>query len=588
MSGEPNLIVDVEEYNACASDIQSVCQGMDSALTELIGHLQEACSSALESGQAAESFSSFVGQIARLKGTLEESGASIKSTITDFLDAIDDADDLLFSNKGYKPFTDKEFRACFAVVKNTTSPSINGMTIDGWFSKLLDALIKFIIQGLRGLNITVGNKDSVLRKNVENLKEQTVEKISTIKNGVHSADRAYRQKLKNQLDVLKIYEQALSQIDSILSTDGGTIDASGLTALSGFLDQYKLRAESPDVVTDEDVIDFSNNVSGYFESSTNVVCIACEESIGQLVTSDFDEYRTTVNSAMEYFNGYSLHYTISHEKYEKYKGELDKMLELYNKYGSKWVEQYDGDKERAEMFNKLVEKTSKLSKKADNYVDIWFPLFCDMSESKEAFARFKENCDLDDEEVRKALKRVEDLYNKEVDAFIGETLEQFVQEIEKKTVKGVAEAAANAYAKIAPGGGMKQIMSKLTSSILDRAFAEAPAVAQRDWVVTTNNSFNNAVANLKAASPGSEGYDELVQTVREAFDAAKQARIKFFTTMAKNSSGQVKRFYELNLESVKSMSLDDVSPHIAVSPGEYYGTDSNIFGYIMDGEVSVP
>ena len=39
-----------------------------------------------------------------------------------------------------------------------------------------------------------------------------------------------------------------------------------------------------------------------------------------------------------------------------------------------------------------------------------------MSESKEAFARFKANCDLNDEEVRKALERVEALYWNEVDA----------------------------------------------------------------------------------------------------------------------------------------------------------------------------
>ena len=121
--------------------------------------------------------------------------------------------------------------------------------------------------------------------------------------------------------------------------------------------------------------------------------------------------------------------------------------------------------------------------------------------------------------------------------------------------------------------------------LFDWAFAEAPAVAQHDWVLATQNSFDNAVSNLKAADPGSEGYDVLVQTVREAFDSAKQARIKFFTTMAKNSSGQEQRFYQLNLESVKTMSLDDVTRHRAVSPGEYYGEDHSVWGYIFEGDI---
>lgn len=132
---------------------------------------------------------------------------------------------------------------------------------------------------------------------------------------------------------------------------------------------------------------------------------------------------------------------------------------------------------------------------------------------------------------------------------------------------------------------MEQFMVNVTSSVLGRAFAETSAVAQQDWVLATQNSFNNAVANLKAADSGSEGYDVLVQTVRETFDSAKQARINFFTTMAENSSGQEQRFYQLNLKSVETMSLDDVTSHRAVSPGEYYGAKHNILGYIFDGDI---
>lgn len=586
MGGESKLIVDVEEHKACAADIEAVCQGLDSIMTSLVQYLQTASTSGLEAGQSAETFSTFVNEIARLKGKLKDSGISIKTTITEYLSAIDEADDLLFKNKGYKPFTDEEFRACFAVVENTTAPSLEGNALLGFFSNLFNKIFKFINK-LQDCEVTVGNNESILRNNVDNLKEQTVEKISTIKAGVRSADRTYRQTLKNQLDILKVYEQALRSIDSIVSSDTGTIDVSDLTNLTLFLNQHDLFVSKPAVITDDDVKTFADNVPGYFDSSTVIIGSVCAASIGQLVTSDFDRYRATINSARDYFNAYSTNYTESHKEYQKYKDAFDQMLKLYNKYGNKWVEHYDGDKENAELFNKLVKKTGEISKKADDYVDIWFQLFCDMSESKEAFARFKNNCDLENAGVQKALERVEALYNNEVDAYVFDTLEHIAQEVKKETIEKGSEAVAKAYANIVPGGGMEQIMTKAASSVVEKAFAEAPAIAQYDYILATQNSFDNAVANLKAAIPGTAGYDELVLTVREAFDNAKQARIDFFTTMAEGTSGQQKSFYNLNIESLKTMSLDDVTAHKGISPGEYYGENANVFGYILDGDITV-
>ena len=584
MSGEENLIVDVEELKTCASNINSVCHGLDDVVTSLIQHLQTASATGLESGLAAEAFVTFVNEISRLKGKLGDSGNDTSTAITNYLDAIDQADDLLFENSGYKPFTDEEFRACFSVVENTTSLSLD-VSLDSWFSNLLDKLMKFIWK-LAGIEVTVNTDSSILVGKVDNLKEQTIEKLSTIKAEVRSADRTYRQVLSNYLAVFKAYGQALQQIDVILTSDSGVVDATGLITLSEILDQYEIFIQYPEVVTDEDVKCFTDNVTDYFGSSTAVIGAVCAASIGQLVTSEFDEYRATVNAALDYFNSYSSNYSSSLERYKKYKDTFDEILKIYNKYGNNWTDYYEGSKENVEMFNKLIKRTGEISKKADNYVDIWFQLFCDMSESQEAFARFKANCDLNNEGVLKALERVEALYRNEVDEFVYETLEDIFQVIKKEGIENGAEAVAKVYANIVPNGGMEQIMTKVAANILSKAYAEAPAVAQYDWVLATQNSFDNAVANLKAAIPGSTGYDKLVQTVREAFDAAKQARITFFNTMAEHASGQQKRFYELNIESLKTMSLDDVTRHNAITPGEYFGENANIFGYIIDGDVT--
>jgi len=229
MGGKANLIVNVEEHNACAADIYAVCCGLDQAMCALVQHLQNASSSGLEAGESADSFSVFVSEITRLNGKLEESGASTQSLITGFLSAIDAADDLLFENTGYKPFTDDEFDACFAVINNTTAPSVNDL--GNWLSNLYEKLLRFIYR-ITTVKETVNADNSILASSIDNLKEVSFRKITAIRSDVRTADSTYSRQLKNQLKVLSLYSQALTIIDDVLTSEGGTIDTSSLSLLS--------------------------------------------------------------------------------------------------------------------------------------------------------------------------------------------------------------------------------------------------------------------------------------------------------------------------------------------------------------------
>lgn len=59
-----------------------------------------------------------------------------------------------------------------------------------------------------------------------------------------------------------------------------------------------------------------------------------------------------------------------------------------------------------------------------------------------------------------------------------------------------------------------------------------------------------------------------------------------FTTMSKGASTDQKALYDLNIKSLRAMSLKDVVSHEGVHPSEYYGENSSIFGYIMDADIS--
>ena len=211
-----------------------------------------------------------------------------------------------------------------------------------------------------------------------------------------------------------------------------------LTAITCALSDLK---KADVTVTDENVVSFSVNVSNYFGPTTAEIRTYCESSVASLITTDFDNYRATVKAEKSYFDSYSQDYTESQKDIDKYKKTFDQILSLYQKYGAeKWAEhaqeaQITIQKEDVERFNRIVSKTAKLSKYSDDYMDIWLPMFCDMSASKEMFARFKANCDLDKPGVQKALERVEELYNQSEEAYISETLETMAKQIKDWATK---------------------------------------------------------------------------------------------------------------------------------------------------------
>ena len=74
MGGVSNLRVNVEELNTCASKLNSVCEKLDDVIVSVVQELQTASKTGLESGQAAESFSTFVNEFSKLNGKLLEFG----------------------------------------------------------------------------------------------------------------------------------------------------------------------------------------------------------------------------------------------------------------------------------------------------------------------------------------------------------------------------------------------------------------------------------------------------------------------------------------------------------------------------------
>ncbi len=582
-----NMIVDVEQYEALSTKIHSVCAKWDDAIKEYLNQLIFSLDTGLQEGSAAELFQQYISQVSKLKGQIKQIGQEISSEIATFLSDVDKADAELFKNAGHKPFTDEEFRIAFAAVDNT--PELHVETIQSWISSLLGKFMKRIWKAA-DYDVKNKNANSTLVQRINDAKMETGEELIKVKIGVREADRLSQQRLKLIQTDLQSLSSLLQAIAVILEQKGEILTKNDIASINNHIEGLLDEKASVDA-TDQEVVEFAKNNESYFDSSTDVIESIATASIGQLITSDFDNYRTTVESARDFFNNCSKDFVSDREKFDNYKKAFDELLDLYQKYGSKWAEHTTNvSREKIELFDKIVKKTSAVSKSSEDYIDVWFSLFCDMSESQEAFERFRANCDLNKEGVQKAFQRIEDLYNHRVDAYLSETLEVVAKKLKDKAIKEGAKAAMDAYADYcsslgaAPAG---KIMKEIGGKVLDKAFAEAPAVAKLDWIEATQNSYKNAVAKLNATDPTSPEYSQLIEDVRTAFSAAKIARQDFFTLMAKSANGQPARFYKYNLEGIKTMSMNDIEAFDAISPEEYYGENASLFGYILDGDVTV-
>lgn len=581
------MIVDVEQYQAFAEAVKTESAKWESTWDAYLKQLNFVQDSGIEAGAAAKAFLEFADTVSKLNGAFEKFGEDVAQDITSFLKDVDEADSTLFKNEGNKVFTDEEFKKAYSVVDNT--PQSFRIEDDTWIVILIEKLCKLFWKGY-GQKVKIEDYESELVKRVQEVKMKTSEDLAQVKAGVRAADHTFQQYLAARQNELTELLALLKMIASILETPSGIISHGDLTAITCALSDLK---KADVTVTDENVVSFSKSISNYFGPTTAEIRSYCESSVASLITTDFDNYRATVKAAKSYFDSYSQDYNETQKNIDKYKNMFDQILRLYQKYGAeKWAEhaqeaQITIQKEDVERFNRIVSKTAKLSKYSDDYMDIWLPMFCDMSASKEMFARFKANCDLDKPGVQKALERVEELYNQSEEAYISETLETLTKQIKdwatKKTAQTLVEVYADVYASF--GGTIASgVARKIGNGIIEKAFAEAPAVQLLDWVEATNNSFNNAVMKLNGADPASDGYQELIQDVRLQFETAKEAQLSFYSELAKNASPKERERFKKIEDSIQSMSLLDVAP------GEIYDYEDEryfLIDYIMDGDVTL-
>lgn len=558
-----NLVVGVTYYTNRSNSVKKTCKKYELLLKNYIKYLNDLNEKGIVTGKTAEVLVLFIKQVESAKDLITDIGNDYSKKILSFLSDIDKADDKLFKNKGRKYLTDEEFNNARAVAKLE-------LTLKSFFD---GSWLNYKIWS--GVAEKLVNQESQMMKRVKDLNEYTKRELSVIQGNCKAVDQKYSKQLMNVNKELNNYNSIIKKIALIASPNANNFNEKNISQLKKLIKEAKkfhreiVKNPEYEKISDDDVKYFSDNVVGYFSKSTNAIRAICEDSLANLFLTDFEKYRTTVNEAKTYFNSYSKDYVQSKEKFDAAKKQVDEMLDLYKKHGSSWIEYY-ADKEKAEMFNKILEKGGKLSKKSDTYKDIWYQFFFDMSESKDVLERFKQNCDMSNENVKKAIERIEKLYDKDVNAYLQESIEEFERSALKKGEKAAADSLVKALKS------QNKIVGSLYEKVFDQAFAEMPAVAEYDWVESTNTTLNNAVEKLKKTSTDSSDYADRVKAVREAFDASKKEQMKFFKAMISNAKSETdKNYYQYCYDTIYNSSLNDLSSLDIMYESEYSGSNYN-------------
>lgn len=576
--GASNLLVDVSSYNSQSTGLQTIFSKTETLLASYIQNLVVIQTSALKSGATAEAFCMYVTEVQKLAGTIGSLGERISKSIISFLKDIDDADCELYPNQGQKYFTDEDFQQLLAVVDKT--PELSVSTANSWLENLVGKLISFFVK-LAGFDTKeyINTEEHKLVQRMNETKELVGEEVMKIKMNLRGADRNSQQVFANYYQELLVFARALNVVKEIITPNYSNLSVENVKRLSDKikeLQKYTVKInEDAAYVADEQVYYFAKDVDGYYDESLNTIRTICEDSIGALMVTDFDRYRTAVNMLRDEFNQASEDYVNSKEKFNETKAKFDEMLALYNKYGKEWDKHFKGTYAEMDIFNKIISNAKKVSDKVDGYIDIWYQMFFDLSLSQEALERFKATDDCSNENVAKALERITELYDKNVTAYFSDTIETILLEVKNKGVKFGIDTVLKKISS------ESFVVGKILENITDVAFAEAPAVAMYDTIEDTINKFNASVEQLKNAGKDSPNYAELVENVRTNFNYAKNAQLKFFKSLSSSSSGQVKNYYEQCSKALSSANLNDNSPIDLQSEHEYYG-GFNYFDYIIN------
>lgn len=563
-----NLIVGVTYYQNRAKAAAMCCNDYEQLMFLYRFYIRCIHGTGIKAGATADVLADFIEQVDRMANVIAKIGRDYSRKIRNFLEDIDTADDVLFKNEGRKILTDEEFN-------NAMSAALVDLSWDTLGTYLWERTLGFAKNEL-GFFEEIDEEKGKMYKLVKELNEVSKGELQQIKGNVRAVDNHYRTQLLNVYKELRNYAALLNKLIWIMAPKENNFTSKNIADLSKAIDQAEkfhqkvVLDPNYNEVSDDDVKYFCDNVEDYFEYSTMSIKSLCENCLGSLFLTEFATYRATVNAAKEYFNSYSKDYVQSKEAFDSVKADFDEMLKLYNQYGSKFAENFP-DKEKAGMFNRLVKRASEFSEDIEKYIDIWYQMFFDMSESKKVLERFKANCDTNNENVIKALERIEDLYDKKLDAYLDETFEELRLDLETGSKKIAVTAIVEALKK------KNRIIGELVDITVGQAFKEVDAIALYDWVETTDTSFENAVRKLKATNPNSPDYAVNVKAVREAFEAAKQARLNFFKEMGNSyADGTDKKAYcEYAYSVIEDASLNEWEKLNILSYSDYIGTNYN-------------
>ncbi len=570
------MFVSPSGYELAKKQVDKCCKSCDELLTEFFKLLNETKTNAIISGETADALEEFIKYVSLANGLASEISKQYVNLVDMFINKLDNDDDFLYKKDSEKDYTDYAYEKFQEVTIHRNE------TGDWWKDHWNDAG-RWFIQDVLGIYF-LDDYDANMYITEEAMKELAKtesKRLEDIFSFVRADDELFANRFDQLLEVEMNYRNLIKGLIDVVA-DKNTFTAVNIDLKLS--DLYNSAIESLSTVVsvtnydDETIKNFvdSNWSAMYFsdilKAITNYLSdLGTMETVQMVIYNAFGITKDSVeygnyekaiikNQLLETLDDMAQNYKYSSSDEQKIISTFKEYIGLIKEKGNSWYEYLDGRTKEAKELKDFIDScggASEILKYGDEALEYFYRLFVDYDKSVQIIDSYMKNCDFGGT-TKECLDEIRSLFNKELDAWIGEA-------VQKLGIKGIDIAVSelencvpvlNVIGKIRDG---IDTFGEITGSGT-RAKSMLNALVLSDVFYDSENAYTNALEKVKKLDADDKGYDQAITDLQNCFDFCKQSLMNLLKEMAASVQGTKKAYYQYCLTIASNASMSDDAP----------------------------
>ena len=629
-----DFILKDSEFYQFAMDNSAFCEELENTLETYDWVIQQVLNEGVTSGKVHDALVVYQDYVKKLKKQASGIGKSMEQAINSFIKKVDKADDFLYGSSGesvYSALTRDFSQAEYdKLEKYLTSDWYNSAVHDSsslhvleWLTKKAISLIEKVIP------MTKDYFDQCTRMIVD-LNDESIQTIRQIFLATHEIDTAYGGghelyggHFGSLCEMMHKVHVMIQEMNVLIS--GGEFTAQAVELKLGPLYRELSKLHDQVVSVDYEKVPTVTEIAAfagqdwapsYFSGVTSLAVEYAEgidwgDGVLMVYTQMYDMFKTkvvgTVSSFFDSPNAPQRYEDMVTESYlmsliidaANTRGLFDdletkdlyddasELLALYKKYGGK-INKYlkknmdgtvtiDGKKYSQKDFSNFMDwigRAGTILEIGGEATELVLQYYADYTESIEILDSIQRTYGSQNDEFSRAMAHIRELYEKDVDAHLGEAAEVIAKHgyDEAKRLLKKVKIGESSFSNVFTIFKTMKSANEM-SGLGDEMKAKYDFMIYRGIYNSTRNSYENALSNLQELDPSSKAYASAAKDVENSFNLCKDSAAKMFECMMNSSSGIKRSYYRYCKQQVSGASILDKAPMSFMSYEDFANMD---------------